>query len=180
MPSMRNEGRGAMGVLLSNDAELEVPLTVADIEAAVSAVLEAEGVERDCEVSVSIVDADEMRGLNREWRGLDAPTDVLSFECDSPFDDDVPEGETVELGDVILAPEVIAAQAPEFGNTAAEEFRLMLVHGMFHLLGYDHLTPEDAEDMEARELEVLRDLAVSRGEDPNAVRIGPTTRHEHD
>ena len=169
-----------MGVLLSNDAELEIPLTGADIDAAVGAVLKAEGLERACEVSVSIVDSEEMRGLNREWRGIDAPTDVLSFECDSPFAGDVPEGEPVELGDIILSPEVIAAQAPEFGNTPAQEFRLMLVHGMFHLLGYDHLTPEDAEAMEARELAVLRELAAARGEDPDAVRIGPTTRHEHD
>lgn len=169
-----------MAVLLSNDAELEVPLTDADIEDAVAAVLEAEGVQRACEVSVSIVDAEEMRGLNRQWRGIDAPTDVLSFECDSPFDDDIPDDETVELGDVILAPEVIAAQAGEFGNTPAEEFRLMLVHGMFHLLGYDHLEPDEAAAMEARELDVLRSLAAARGDDPNAVRIGPTTHHEHD
>lgn len=169
-----------MAVLFSNNAELAIPLSLADIEAAFAAVLAVEDVERPCEVSVSIVDADEMRGLNREWRGIDAPTDVLSFECDSPFDDDVPESEMIELGDVILAPEVIAAQAGEFGNTPAEEFRLMLVHGMFHLLGYDHLTPEDAEAMEARELMVLRELASARGEDPDAVRIGPTTRHEHD
>ena len=169
-----------MGVLLSNDAGLEVPLTVADIEAAVAAVLTFEGVDRPCEVSVSIVDAQEMRDLNHQWRGIAAPTDVLSFECDSPLVSDAPEGEPVELGDIILAPEVIAAQAPEFGNAPAEEFRLMLVHGMFHLLGYDHLTPEDAGDMEARELAVLRELAAARGEDPDAVRIGPTTRHEHD
>ena len=169
-----------MGVLLSNDAGLEVPLTAADIEAAVAAVLTFEGVDRPCEVSVSIVDAQEMHDLNHQWRGIDAPTDVLSFECDSPFESDAPEGEPVELGDIILAPEVIAAQAPDFGNTPVEEFRLMLVHGMFHLLGYDHLTPEDAEDMEARELVVLRSLAASRGEDSDAVRIGPTTRHEHD
>lgn len=169
-----------MAVLLSNDAGLEAPLTAAEVEAAVAAVLAAEGVGRACEVSVSIVDAEEMRGLNREWRGIDAPTDVLSFECDSPFGDDVPADETVELGDVILAPEVIAAQAGEFGNTSAEEFRLMLVHGMFHLLGYDHLTPDEAAVMEVRELEVLRALAVQRGEDPDTVRIGPTTSHEHD
>ena len=169
-----------MGVLLSNDAGLEIPLTAADIEAAVSAVLAHEGVDRPCEVSVSIVDAQEMHDLNHQWRGIDAPTDVLSFECDSPFESDAPEGEPVELGDIILAPEVIAAQAPEFGNTPAEEFRLMLVHGMFHLFGYDHLTPEDAGDMEARELAVLRELAATCGDDPDAVRIGPTTRHERD
>ena len=169
-----------MGVLLSNDAVLEVPLAVADIEAAVAAVLAAENVERACEVSVSIVDAEEMRGLNAEWRGIDAPTDVLSFECDSPFDASIPADEPVELGDIMLAPEVIEAQAGEFGNTPTEEFRLMLVHGMFHLLGYDHLTPGDAEVMEARELAVLRELAVARGEDPDGVRIGPTTYHDHD
>lgn len=169
-----------MSVLLSNDAGLEVPISNEEIDAAVAEALGAVGVDRPCEVSLSIVDADEMRGLNRRWRGIDAPTDVLSFECDSPFGDDVPEDEIVELGDVILAPEVIAGQAGEFGNTAAEEFRLMLVHGMLHLLGYDHLTPHDAEDMEARELEVLRALARRRGDDPDAVRIGPTTRHEHD
>ena len=169
-----------MGVLLSNDAGLELPMTVADIEEAVAAALDVEGVERLCEVSVSIVDTEEMRALNAEWRGIDAPTDVLSFECDSPFDEDIPADEPVELGDVILAPEVIAAQAGEFGNTAAEEFRLMLVHGVFHLLGYDHLTPEDAETMEALELQALRALASARGEDPDTVRIGPTTRHEHD
>ena len=169
-----------MGVLLSNETGLGLPLPDEEIEAAVAAVLAAEGVSRPCEVSVSVVDSEEMRGLNSEWRGIDEPTDVLSFECDLPFDDGVPEGEAIELGDVILAPEVIAAQAAGFGNTPAEEFRLMLVHGMFHLLGYDHVVPEDAEVMEARELVVLRALAAARGEDPDAVRIGPTTHHEHD
>lgn len=54
----------------------------------------------------------------------------------------------------------------------------MLVHGMLHLLGYDHLAEDEAKTMEARELEILRALAASRGDDPDAVRIGPTTRHE--
>ena len=129
-------------------------------------------------MSVSFVDDEEMRGLNRTWREIDAPTDVLSFECDSPFDEGIPADEAVELGDVILAPGVIAAQAAEFGNTPAEECRLMLVHGLLHLLGYDHLEDAEAADMEAREIEVLRELARRRGDDPDDVKIGPTTRHQ--
>ena len=166
-----------MATLMSNDDGLEVPLSEGEVASVVEAVLSHEGVERECEVSVSIVGEDEMASLNAEWRGIDAPTDVLSFECDSPFDEGLPEGMPVELGDIVLAPEVIAAQAPEFGNTPAEEFRLMLVHGMLHLLGYDHVDEEGAAKMEARELAILQDLARARGEDPAAVRIGPTTRH---
>lgn len=169
-----------MAVLVSNDAGLETPLDSQGICEAVQAVLAEEGIERPVEVSVSIVDDDEIRKLNRRWRGIDAPTDVLSFECDSPFDESLPVDEPVELGDIVLAPCVIAAQAPGFGFSATEEFRLMVVHGMLHLLGYDHLDREEAREMEARELAVLKRLAAARGEDPSAVRIGPTTSHEND
>lgn len=169
-----------MAVLISNDAGLDTLIGPAEIEAAVRATLAAEGVERPVEVSVSFVDTHEMQGLNRAWRDIDAPTDVLSFECESPFDADVPDGEPVELGDVILAPEVISAQAGGFGCTPAEECRLMLVHGMLHLLGHDHMADDEARAMEDRELEILRALAQDRSEDPDAVRIGPTTRHIDD
>lgn len=169
-----------MAVLVSNDAGLETPLDADEITDAVQAVLTLEGVERPIEVSVSIVDDDEIHELNRRWRGIDAPTDVLSFECVSPFDESLPADEPVELGDIVLAPRVIAAQAPGFGFSPAEEFRLMVVHGMLHLLGYDHLEPDEAREMEARELAVLKRLATARGDDPSAVRIGPTTSHVSD
>lgn len=169
-----------MAAELVNEAGIAFPLIAEEVDAAMSAVLLACGVTRACTVSVSVVDADEMRALNAEWRGIDAPTDVLSFECDSPFGDDVPAGEEVELGDIVLAPAVIAAQAPAFGNTEVEETRLMLVHGLLHLIGYDHVDEEGALAMEERELAVLRALARERGDDPDAVRIGPTTRHIDD
>lgn len=178
---MAARGRGsAMGVLISNDAELDMLIEPSEIEDAVAITLTVEGVTRPVEVSVSFVDDEEMRGLNRTWREIDAPTDVLSFECDSPFDEDIPADESIELGDVILAPGVIAAQAADFGATPAEECRLMLVHGLLHLLGYDHLDDEEAAAMEAREEAILRELACHRGDDPDAVRIGPTTRHHGD
>lgn len=169
-----------MSVLISNDANLDMLLPEDEVRAIAAHVLTAEGVERDVEISLSYVDEDEMHELNDEWRGIDRTTDVLSFECDSAFDEDIPLDEVLELGDVILAPEVIARQAPGFGNTPADECRLMLVHGLLHLLGYDHIEDDEAEEMEAREDAILRELAVMRGEDPSAISVGPITNHAHD
>ena len=104
-----------MSVLISNDAELDTLLDVQEVEHICEVVLAAEGVEREVEISLSYVDEDEMHELNHEWRGIDRTTDVLSFECDSAFDEDIPADETLELGDIILAPQVIARQAPGFG-----------------------------------------------------------------
>ena len=152
-----------MSVLISNDAELDTLLDAQEVEHICEVVLAAEGVEREVEISLSYVDEDEMHELNHEWRGIDRTTDV-----------------TLELGDIILAPQVIARQAPGFGNSPADECRLMLVHGMLHLLGYDHIEDDEAEVMEAREDAILRDLALERGEDPKLVHVGPITNHAHD
>lgn len=169
-----------MSVLISNDAELPTLIEEDEVRAIAAHVLASEGVTREVEISLSYVDEDEMHELNREWRGIDRATDVLSFECDSAFDEDIPVDEIVELGDVILAPEVIVRQAPGFGNSAADECRLMLVHGLLHLLGYDHIEDDEAEVMEAREDALLRELAVMRGEDSSRIEVGPITNHAHD
>lgn len=126
-----------------------------ELSRVVDLVLSAEGVTRPCELSLSVVDEATMRTLNRSWRGVDAPTDVLSLECERPFDADLGEGEPCELGDVVLAPEVLARQAARFTTTPANETRLMLIHAVLHLLGYDHLNESDARAMEAREDELL-------------------------
>ena len=152
-----------MSVLISNDAELDTLLDAQEVEHICEVVLAVEGVEREVEISLSYVDEDEMHELNHEWRGIDRTTD-----------------ETLELGDIILAPQVIARQAPSFGNSPADECRLMLVHGMLHLLGYDHIEDDEAEVMEACEDAILRDLALERGEDPKLVHVGPITNHAHD
>ena len=169
-----------MRVLISNDDGLDTLLQAEEMEQAVACMLKAEGADplSDVEVSISFVRSAEMRSLNASWRGIDAPTDVLSFECDGL--DGAGEQGPLELGDVILCPEVIAAQAADFGNSPVEECRLMLVHGLLHLVGYDHMNEDDAAEMEGRELAILRELAVLRGDDPAGVRIGPVTRHEYD
>lgn len=121
----------------------------------VETVLAEEGVTRPCYVSVSVVDDERMRELNGEWRGIDRETDVLSLECERPDDPDLAPGEPCELGDIVLAPAYIARQSKDFGTTPADECRLLLVHGVLHLLGYDHMTDEEAAVMEAREDELV-------------------------
>lgn len=119
-------------------------------------VLCEEDVHRPCYVSVSTVEEKRMQELNNEWRQQDRATDVISLECERPDDPDLAEDEPCELGDIVLAPTYIARQAASFGTTAADETRLLLIHGMLHLLGYDHMSDDEAEVMEAREDELLR------------------------
>ena len=118
-----------------------------ELELCCEAALEHEGVARDCMVSVSYVSEARMRELNARWRDVDAPTDVLSLECERPDDPD-------------LAPDYVARQAASFGTTPADEERLLVVHGMLHLLGYDHLDEASAEEMEDLEMEVLGRVAT--------------------
>lgn len=107
-----------------------------------------------CEVSISLVSVDEIHELNREYRGIDAPTDVLSFECDSPWGDYAP-GEPIEVGDVVICTDVVDGQRAQFGTTFEQEASLMLVHSILHLLGYDHMEAEERVEMEALEKEIL-------------------------
>ena len=88
-----------MSVLISNDAELDTLLDAQEVEHICAFVLATEGVKREVEISLSYVDEDEMHELNHEWRGIDRTTDVLSFECDSAFDEDIPADEIVVVGD---------------------------------------------------------------------------------
>ncbi len=121
-------------------------------------VLEREDVPEQTELSLAVVDIEEMTALNERYRSLEGPTDVLSFGCDDPCP--VGSDEPITLGDVVIAPEVAEAQASEHGNTVEEELNLLLVHGVLHLLGYDHGDDESAEAMQQRESELLEAYAL--------------------
>jgi len=100
-----------------------------------------------------------MANLNERYRGIQGPTDVLSFGCDDPCA--VESDEPITLGDVIVAPEIAERQAAEYGHTVEEELNLLLVHGILHLLGYVHETDEDAAVMQERERVLLSAYADS-------------------
>ncbi|MBE6472093.1 MAG: rRNA maturation RNase YbeY [Coriobacteriaceae bacterium] len=132
-----------------------------DVEALAELVISREGKPEDTEVSINFVTNEAIHELNRDFRDVDRPTDVLSFECDGyeGEDDLAPiEGMAFELGDIVVAPDIAEAQAPEYGLAFADEVSLLVTHGLLHLCGYDHMEDDEAEEMEARERELLTEF----------------------
>lgn len=110
------------------------------------------------EVSVLLADDERVRELNRDWRGFDKPTNVLSFAALE--DEDVPAEGPILLGDVIVAFQTTAAEAAESGKTITNHLSHLIVHGVLHLLGYDHEEDDEAEAMERLEAAVLGALGI--------------------
>ena len=141
--------------------------TASEMEAAAVAALEGEGIDpQTASISVSFVDKAEIKKLNKEYRGVDKVTDVLSFPLYEsgciPEPDEFEEGEELALGDVVICEEVCEAQAKEYGHSIEREIIYLFTHSVFHLLGYDHETEEDKADMRAREEEVMSLLGLER------------------
>ena len=141
--------------------------TASEMEAAGVAALEGEGIDpQTASISVSFVDKAEIKKLNKEYRGVDKVTDVLSFPLYEsgciPEPDELEEGEELALGDVVICEEVCEAQAKEYGHSIEREIIYLFTHSVFHLLGYDHETEEDKADMRAREEEVMSLLGLER------------------
>lgn len=151
------------------DEQADHPVDVVRWEALARSVLEAEGVRGEAELAVLFVDEATMAQLNASFMGAEGPTDVLAFPID---DDDVgtgrsPDGSTAGpdrepstdvpllLGDVVICPAVAARNAPDHAGTYDDELALLLVHGVLHVLGMDHATPEETTVMQAREQELL-------------------------
>jgi probable rRNA maturation factor len=114
---------------------------------------------RDVDVSVRIVDEEEMRALNRNYRDQDKSTNVLAFPAgDAGF---VPPGERPLLGDIVVCADIVAREADEQGKPLDHHWGHMLVHGTLHLLGHDHISEREAEAMEALERRVLASLGIA-------------------
>ncbi|MFA5507982.1 MAG: rRNA maturation RNase YbeY [Vulcanimicrobiota bacterium] len=128
------------------------------IERVVRCTLHSASVETPCEVSVLLTDDRKMQELNRDYRGQDRSTDVLSFAFEEGEALVVPPGTPRVLGDVILSLPTIRRQASDHGQTFARECAWALCHGTLHLLGYDHQTDGEEEAMRGVENEVLRAL----------------------
>ena len=137
-------------------------------------VLEMEKCPYDAQVNLVLVDNEEIKRVNTEFRGIESATDVLSFpmipfetpadyavaeEDESCFDLDTDE---LLLGDIMISAERAAAQAKEYGHSVKREFCFLVAHSMLHLLGYDHMVPEEAKVMEAKQAKALEELGISR------------------
>ena len=134
--------------------------------------LDEMGVNPLAELSILLVDSDYMAELNHRWMGGDGPTDVLAFpmdELEPGGRPDSPEPGPAMLGDIVLCPEVAAKQAAGVGHSTADELHLLTVHGVLHLLGYDHAEPEEEREMfglQSRLLSGWQARAISRPGQP--------------
>ena len=125
----------------------------------------------DVEISLSFVSLDEIHALNRDYRGVDRPTDVLSFpmfesmeELEEACANMEEEGQNVPLGDVVICMDKVIEQAEQFGHSRERETVYLFTHSILHLLGYDHETEEDKAEMRQREEEIMEELGLGREE----------------
>ena len=127
------------------------------IEKSIAAVLKVENLDENVEVSVSFVGDEEIRDLNRDYRGVDKSTDVLSFPMDYEF-----IIVSRILGDVIINTRRVMEQAEELGHSEERELSYLTVHSILHLLGYDHMEDEDKKEMREREKLAMKELSIYR------------------
>lgn len=114
-----------------------------------------EDVTEDCELSIRLVEVEESAELNNTYRGKTGPTNVLSF----PFDSPIPM-EPKLLGDLVICVPIVEKEALEQAKELEHHWAHLVVHGCLHLLGYDHIEDDQAEEMEAFEIEILQILAI--------------------
>ena len=150
-----------MSIEVNNETEAEVD--EAEFAALGRYVLDAMRVHPQSELSILFVDTDVMTELHVRWMDEPGPTDVLSFPMDElrPGRDGEVSGPG-QLGDVVLCPEVAAQQARAAGQSTAEEMLLLTTHGILHLLGYDHVEPEEEKEMFALQRKLLLTFLAGR------------------
>jgi probable rRNA maturation factor len=143
------------------------------IELVVQNVFKCELIENECQVSIILVNNEQIREINKEYRRINSPTDVLSFplieyEKGSKFTGlenlenlDIDTGEIV-LGDIVISMEKVHEQSIEYGHSMKREIAFLTVHGMLHLLGYDHEFEEDRKVMREKEEKILNLSSIER------------------
>ncbi len=153
-----------MEVIISNyPEELSFPQEIIDnVTKAAEMVGKLYGVENG-EVSVTLTDNAYIHTLNRQYRGIDRPTDVLSFALNESEEPEIDGGLDVNvLGDLIISVERAEEQAADYGHSVRREMAFLTVHGMLHLLGYDHMEDEERAEMEAEQRFVMDKLGIPR------------------
>ena len=120
--------------------------------------------KKRCEISVTFVDLDEIHELNKQYRGVDKPTDVLSFPQFDDLEEEIPEVCEICLGDVVICEQKAREQAEEFGHSFERELIYLFTHSVLHLLGYDHMEDDEKKAMREREEEIMKQIGLMRQE----------------
>ena len=165
-----------MTILVENEAERKLDFDYEEvIEAVINKTLETENCPYETEVNVLLTGNGEIHTANKEFRGIDRPTDVLSFPMvDYEFPSDFsfvdknpesylnPETDELLLGDIMISVDKVYEQANEYGHSRKREFAFLIAHSMLHLLGYDHIDEEERKVMEVKQEAILDALGITR------------------
>ncbi len=150
--TLRNNGKIAI------DGQIRRLIKTACLEA-----LNFEGFEDFAEVNVTLVDNKKIQKINREFRDIDRPTDVLSFPLGENGEYDInPENNALLLGDIVISTEKAISQAKEYGHSFEREIAFLTVHSMLHLLGYDHMEEDEQKEMFEKQEEILKVMNLTR------------------
>jgi probable rRNA maturation factor len=139
---------------INENYEADIPVQL--LEDTANAVLQALSEEKEAEATIAIEDDEQLKNLNSQFLGIDAPTDVLSF----PSDETDPDSGNLYIGDIIISLPRATQQAQQAGHPVNNELQLLVIHGMLHLLGYDHDTPENKAEMWSLQADFLNKLQV--------------------
>lgn len=165
-----------MTFYVENETSVTFPFDVEEIVKLVAeAVLDAEACPYESQINVLLTDNEGIHGFNKEYRGIDRETDVLSFpnldfaepgcfDIDETREADYFDPDTGELilGDIIISVDKVQEQAEAYGHSARREFAFLVAHSMLHLCGYDHMVEEEAAVMEHKQEETLQLLGITR------------------
>lgn len=152
-----------MKLIINNETNEDINIKN-DLEKVIREVLTVEKVDQEkCEISLSFVDEEKIRQLNKDFRSIDRVTDVLSFPIEDFFNEDrenILEKPYLMLGDVVICLDVARKQADDLGHSFEREIMYLTCHSILHLLGYDHIEDDDKKIMRAKEKEVMKNLGV--------------------
>ena len=165
-----------MTFYVENETDVTFPFDVEQIvEQVAEAVLDAEGCPYEATINVLLTDNEGIHGFNKEYRGIDRETDVLSFpnlDFESPADFDIDESREADyfdpdsgeliLGDINISVDKIQEQAESFGHSTMRDIAFLVAHSMLHLCGYDHMEAEEAMVMEGKQEKILTELGITR------------------
>ncbi len=164
-----------MSLQIEEEMEVEFPFDYRALaKRVVEFTLDHEGFPFEAEVNLTLTDNKGIHEINRTYRQIDRPTDVLSFpliayekagdfsKVEKEDDNFNPDTGEAMLGDIVISVPKVKEQAKEYGHSEEREYAFLIVHSMLHLFGYDHMTPEEAEYMEAKQREVLNELNILR------------------
>ena len=141
----------------------EVELEIIDIKKIIKKIAKkinkVEKIKGKHTISFILVDSDKIWEINKEYRKIDSPTDVISFAAiDDSIDGSIPE----EMGDIFICKERVLSQAQEYGHSVLREFAFLCTHGIYHLLGYDHQNAEEERVMFEKQEKILKELKIER------------------